>query len=909
MGRIKPEQEIIYICSVIDKNIEAHKILKDRGLLSENILSQLRNLTEDVAIFINNTENSLNLDIHYNNVDDSIKYVSSVKKYKYISVFHKFLQSTASHYTPSEDDAERLVLYYFRYICMIKQTLENLGIIVLKKLEDFPIYEDNLTKEHYKNIGNVINTVGNVKSKALKSGRFYVVKNKPIYANGKLYYEITLTKATDYTNKFERILMYTKYYIPDNYSIKISYQEKSIELFSLRTKIKVIDNYFISIRPCELKNIGLIFGINNKIDDNYAEYSNLMRILTDEEKTLLELVLMDNELFEKYIEKIKGNAENNNITNLLVMIREHLLSSKKGRNILRYFLVKPDNKVIKTQLCDYPNNYISYLYLVNQSIPFDSMPYAMSLSNHNISWIHLINAIDIEGRNFELLGRYIKNNCESNNILYTSCDEVDKFGNIDELIEEYNDSLVRYGIDRQQKGKLVKEYDNVYIKSYEDTSIEIINTLNSYKSNIQKEFAEVVDNKKEEYLNMDLSEDKKEILNDIFRNHSIGIIHGPAGTGKTKMLEVLSMIFCGYSKIFLSNTNTAVENLRARISGIDLFNSTFKTVANYNKYDDNDYDILIIDECSMISNKDMLKAIKKQRYKLVILAGDVFQIESIKYGNWFSLSYYLFKNEFVYDLIQTNRTDDIELLELWKMIRDNDDNALNKINSQEYSSPIDFKEIFNKKDTDEIILCLNYDGLYGINNINKVLQEKNSNIEYTIGVDTFKIEDPIVFNDCPRFRDLYNNLKGTIKNIEKDNENDCVWFTILVDDILYNRENNYEILENTDNKTLIRLYVRNFKDTNDDDDDRNEHIIPFNLAYAVSIHKAQGLEYNSVKIIITSNVEEQITKNIFYTAITRTKKYLKIFWSPESQMKIFDNMKKRNSTKDVAILKNKINIT
>ena len=736
-----------------------------------------------------------------------------------------------------------------------------------------------------------------------------MVKNKPIYANGKLYYEITLTKATDYTNKFERILMYTKYYIPDNYSIKISYQEKSIELFSLRTKIKVIDNYFISIRPCELKNIGLIFGINNKIDDNYAEYSNLMRILTDEEKTLLELVLMDNELFEKYIEKIKGNAENNNITNLLVMIREHLLSSKKGRNILRYFLVKPDNKVIKTQLCDYPNNYISYLYLVNQSIPFDSMPYAMSLFNHNISWIHLINAIDIEGRNFELLGRYIKNNCESNNILYTSCDEVDKFGNIDELIEEYNDSLVRYGIDRQQKGKLVKEYDNVYIKSYEDTSIEIINTLNSYKSNIQKEFAEVVDNKKEEYLNMDLSEDKKEILNDIFRNNSIGIIHGPAGTGKTKMLEVLSMIFCGYSKIFLSNTNTAVENLRARISGIDLFNSTFKTVANYNKYDDNDYDILIIDECSMISNKDMLKAIKKQRYKLVILAGDVFQIESIKYGNWFSLSYYLFKNEFVYDLIQTNRTDDIELLELWKMIRDNDDNALNKINSQEYSSPIDFKEIFNKKDTDEIILCLNYDGLYGINNINKVLQAKNSNIEYTIGVDTFKIEDPIVFNDCPRFRDLYNNLKGTIKNIEKDNENDCVWFTILVDDILYNSENNYEILENMDNKTMIRLYVRNFKDTNDDDDDRNEHIIPFNLAYAVSIHKAQGLEYNSVKIIITSNVEEQITKNIFYTAITRTKKYLKIFWSPESQMKIFDNMKKRNSTKDVAILKNKINIT
>ena len=583
------------------------------------------------------------------------------------------------------------------------------------------------------------------------------------------------------------------------------------------------------------------------------------------------------------------------------------MTSKKGCNILRYLLVKLDNKVVRSQLCDYPNNYISNLYLVNQSIPFDSMPYAMSLANHNISWFHLLNAIEIEGRNFELLGKYIKNNCESKNILYTSYDEVEKFGNVDELMKEYNNSLVKYGIDRLQRGKLVKEYDNVYIKSYEDTSIEIINKLNSYKLNAQSEFAEIIENKKDEYLNMDLSLDKKEILNNMFRNQSIGIIHGPAGTGKTKVLEVLSMIFNGYSKIYLSNTNTAVENLRARISGIDLFNSTFKTVSNYIKYDENNYDILIIDECSMISNNDMLKVLKKQDYKLIILAGDVFQIESIKYGNWFSLSYYLFKNEFVYELIHTNRTEDKELLELWKMVRDNDDNALNKINSQEYSSAIDFKEIFNKRDTDEIILCLNYDGLYGINNINKVLQEKNSNIEYNIGVDTFKKEDPIVFNDCPRFRDLYNNLKGRIKNIEKDDNNDCVWFTILVDDVLYNSEGNYEIIENMDYQTLIRLYVRNFKDTNDDDDS-NEYIIPFNLAYAVSIHKAQGLEYDSVKIIITSNVEDEITKNIFYTAITRAKKLLKVFWSPESQMKVFDNMKKRNSTKDVAILKNKINL-
>lgn len=34
-------------------------------------------------------------------------------------------------------------------------------------------------------------------------------------------------------------------------------------------------------------------------------------------------------------------------------------------------------------------------------------------------------------------------------------------------------------------------------------------------------------------------------------------------------------------------------------------------------------------------------------------------------------------------------------------------------------------------------------------------------------------------------------------------------------------------------------------------------VIPFQLAYAISIHKAQGLEYKSVKIVIPSNNAEK----------------------------------------------------
>ena len=280
MRRIKPEVEIKYICNVIDKNIIANLILNDRGLLSENILSQLRNLTEDIAILINNKENSLDLDCHYDNVSSSMNFVAGKSKYKYIKKFHDFLQSTVSHYTPGENDAERLMLYYFRYLCMFKQTLLNeCSLNVLDKLEDFPIYEDELTKNHYKTICNKIEEVEDLTNKYLKRGRFYVNKCRPIYAHGRLYYELTLTKATNYVNKFERILMYSRHYIPDNYSIKLSYVEKEVKIFSYNSKIKVIDNYIISIRPCEIRNVGKLLGVDKNIDDKYNEYSSLMRIL------------------------------------------------------------------------------------------------------------------------------------------------------------------------------------------------------------------------------------------------------------------------------------------------------------------------------------------------------------------------------------------------------------------------------------------------------------------------------------------------------------------------------------------------------------------------------------------------------------------------------------------------------
>ena len=88
-------------------------------------------------------------------------------------------------------------------------------------------------------------------------------------------------------------------------------------------------------------------------------------------------------------------------------------------------------------------------------------------------------------------------------------------------------------------------------------------------------------------------------------------------------------------------------------------------------------------------------------------------------------------------------------------------------------------------------------------------------------------------------------------------------------------------------KSVVRFAVKK-KNAGDDDNDAEDvgTNVPFQIAYAVSIHKEQRLEYNLVKIVITKEVEEMITHNIFYTAITRARENLKVYWTSESQQKI-----------------------
>lgn len=202
---------------------------------------------------------------------------------------------------------------------------------------------------------------------------------------------------------------------------------------------------------------------------------------------------------------------------------------------------------------------------------------------------------------------------------------------------------------------------------------------------------------------------------------------------------------------------------------------------------------------------------------------------------------------------------------------------------------------------------MNYDGLYGVNNLNRFLQ--NDNLSKSVMWDTwiYKVNDPIIFNEFNRFYPtLYNNLKGWIRKITKSVSS--ITFEVEVDMPLneFNAgEAGFELLDcDIPGHSLIRFSVDHYVD--DDTVERDKKaVVPFQVAYAISIHKAQGLEYESVKVIITNQIEELITHNIFYTAITRARKQLKIYWTPETQQKLLTEIKPISVKRDAYILSNK----
>ena len=134
-----------------------------------------------------------------------------------------------------------------------------------------------------------------------------------------------------------------------------------------------------------------------------------------------------------------------------------------------------------------------------------------------------------------------------------------------------------------------------------------------------------------------------------------------------------------------------------------------------------------------------------------------------------------------------------------------------------------------------------YKGLNGIDNLNKMLQnifnpKSKNKKEIVVGDITYRECDKILqLVNMPDER-IFNGDIGTISRI--DNK-----------DIIIDYDGNE-----------IRFTPANFN--------------KFKHGYAISIHKSQGSEFDTVVIPVTTSYNKMLYRKLYYTAITRSKKKL-----------------------------------
>lgn len=896
------EQQVLDSSNAIDQNISV--ITTDRGFLSQNLLQYLRHLVEGLVVYAYVPDRSVtyNYQTQFDAARDAVK---GDARYRLLTRFHNLLQISVSHYTLDRDPSERLMLKYYEYLLRTRDLAkQHLGLDILRNLEQFPLHEDPALRAYYEKIAERIEASRDDLLTG-KTERYYINSSRPFFIGGRIYYEVTFSLAHNRTSKFDRIIGFTDIDVSDYYAAQLELANDSIDVLGQTMPIIIVRDWSVSIRPCEFDNFARLLGQQTKVQSGHVEYRNLMQYLTLTRHGLLDLIDSSDAVYNQVKTWALANAQRTPlIFPALDAARAIIQRNRPGTRLLRYLMLRMNNQILKAQYSVGECSRLSSLHVVWGCIPFDTMPFCTFLVDHKPRFVDVAASVSATGREHELLARRVRNNVEQRGMIYTPDSELTDLGDIDSLISAYNGNVYYKHANRRIK------HDNghVFITGYEDGTVEIIEQLQKITSGGIDDYADDVAAWLDENAKLPDGDPQKvddeikaDALRKLFAHSKVALIYGAAGTGKSTMVNHIANYFESDRKLFLAHTNPAVDNLKRRV---DAPNAHFSTISKHVRGDwgaSGHFDVVVIDECSTVSNAAFLEVLANTDFDLLVLVGDVYQIESIEFGNWFGIIRSYIPPESVHELTHPFRTTDEALLALWDRVRDLDDRIEESLSKNEYSKELG-ESLFTRRGADEIVLCLNYDGLYGINNVNRFLQASNPSPAYVWGEAVYKVGDPVLFNETDRFRPLiFNNMKGKIVGISQvpgkitfDIDLGLGCDVTAMEAML----SNLRVVGGS----VVQFDVIERPDT-DEDDDSTTTIVPFQIAYAVSIHKAQGLEFDSVKVVITEANEENISHSIFYTAITRARKHLEVYWTPSTQKRILDRLEVRENRKDENLLR------
>lgn len=755
---------IEYQCNEISCFIEdLHDSPQYRDEVSRRIVRDLNDLCY-ATLILNAYKNG------YTNVSEKLAWEVSQLRVdtRYLCNFLRGLKYI-NRRIPKEGQAERLMLKYYNYLWEIRRFMrENYNKSILENLEKFPLDLDTVDSEYYEKVAKQIENIDLTK-RNVRVSRYYVHKITPFFVNGERYYEITLQLAGVYSTKYNRVTVYSKMTITTYYSIQIAYTETELELWGIRNNIKVLNDWKVAIDPTCLNKLSKMLMKHTKINRNYQEYVNLMEFLTETGMNLFELINMRKERFSQIYNRVFGTTNTHDFGDVLIQIRREYSKSscKVGKNTIGYAMLHMRDEILEDLLPNkfYPKRISEKLFVSSRCYPFEKNPMIANLVGTKTSKKDKESIIELldDSKVVSLVQPYMT----IDNLISETGELLFKKSEIgsDAVIENYNTSLDDW---ERDKGYFIIEKEGlVTIASYYDTTINILKRLLQLTHNVsldrQEENERFIKNCGIKFDDID----KKIALKHLFVNSNIMLIYGAAGTGKTTLINYISRMFGNARKLYLTKTHTALQNvIRSLDKNID--NCDFEIIDSITRSNSAViHDIVFIDECSTIDNRTMELLLGKiSNDALIVMSGDIYQIESIDFGNWFFYAKDIVKAKGAsIELSSTWRTEKEELKGLWKAVREKSTIVTEMLSMEGPFSENLGENIFHL-DEDEVVLCLNYDGKFGLNNMNQYFQNANTNSKaFSWEEWSYKIGDRIIFTNTRRSTLLYNNLKGTIINI------------------------------------------------------------------------------------------------------------------------------------------------
>lgn len=442
--------------------------------------------------------------------------------------------------------------------------------------------------------------------------------------------------------------------------------------------------------------------------------------------------------------------------------------------------------------------------------------------------------------------------------------------NLSDDFDSYIETL-KFHADIKVIGKkyyLMKYYlDEKYIS---DTLYTMNENLNKPANNLNN-FLSLV----EEEFNIEYNEEQKNAIKRVLST-SVTIITGGPGTGKTTLINGLLRMYQYVNNLTDLQMNHKVALLaptgRASKRMSETTNYGASTIHRYlkwnheskefgvNELNPQEHELIIVDEVSMIDSELMASLLRgiKHNCKLV-LVGDEFQLPSVGPGN------------ILKDLIATDVFNHIRLNNIYrqsensfipvlaseiKSVNITSDILTKKDDYNFLSCPKDkvkhtLKEIINKciakgmTEKDMQILAPMYKGENGIDNLNIILQNlfnPYSDLleEVHIGPVIYRVNDKVInlVNDIEQ--NIFNGDIGYIKE--------------------FNTKKSSEFMKVAFYGNLVTI--------------KRENVNQIKHAYAMSIHKSQGSEFNHVIIPMTKEFNRMLYNKLIYTGISRAKKSL-----------------------------------